>query len=119
MTHEWKPGQVFVFGSNIQGVHGAGAAKFAREHCGAELGRGHGHVKWSYALVTCAEPGVAVPLEVVRLYARQFNQYAAGQPDLTFFLTRVGCGIAGFTDAQINPLFQPRLSNVIYPPEWG
>ena len=116
--HKWEEGQVFVFGSNLQGIHGAGAARFAYENCGAMLGFGEGLAGESYALPTCREPGVAVSYDALKDFVKQFNAYAAQHNELTFFLTRVGCGIAGFTDEQVAPLFKPRLSNVIYPPEW-
>ena len=118
MTHEWQPGQIFVFGSNLLGIHGAGAARFALEKCGATWGQERGISGESYALPTCSEPGVGLTLEEVVRHVRMFMFVAMMSPDRTFFLTRVGCGFAGFTDAEIAPLFRPRLSNVIYPPEW-
>lgn len=118
VKHEWRPGQIFVFGSNLLGIHGAGAAKFAYEKCGAVLGRGEGLMGSAYALPTCSEPGVPVDITGVQSAVKRFQCFASQHPEYTFFLTRVGCGIAGFTDEQVSPLFQPRMSNILYPPEW-
>ena len=56
--HAWKEDEIFVFGSNLKGIHGAGAALFARTHCGAVLGQGEGLQGQSYALPTCDGPGL-------------------------------------------------------------
>lgn len=117
-THEWAKGEVFVFGSNLRGVHGGGAAKFAYEHCGAHWGRASGFSGSSYAIPTCAAPGLALGLAEIDRYARTFIVFAQARPELQFFLTRVGCGIAGYKDSEIAPLFAGLPSNVRTPPEW-
>jgi hypothetical protein len=121
MSHEWNEsaGEIFVFGSNLLGIHGAGAARFARDRCNAKLGMGEGLTGMAYALPTCSAPGMPLPLETIAAHAQAFVQYAKDYPMLGFFLTRVGCGIAGFTDAEIAPLFAGCPSNVRMPPEWA
>ena len=116
--HVWKEDEIFVFGSNVDGVHGAGAALFARMHCGAQLGVGEGLTGNSYALPTCRHAGVPLTLDEVRESVETFLSLADGEPDMTFFLTRVGCGLAGFTDTEIAWLFAEIPPNVIVPPEW-
>lgn len=117
--HEWREGEVFVFGSNLRGIHGGGAAKFAFDHCGATWGQGVGLSNSSYALPTCERPGVPLPRQAIRQHAEVFKAFAVSHPELSFFLTRVGCGIAGFTDAEIAPLFKGVSDNVRTPPEWA
>lgn len=111
---------VFVFGSNLSGAHGAGAALFARRKRGAQLGVGVGRTGCSYALPTKGfKPSLPVlPLERVRHYAEGFKSYAAAHPELLFQLTAVGCGLAGYSNEQIAPLFAVTSFNVLLPPEW-
>lgn len=116
--HEWQPDEIFVFGSNLLGIQGAGAALFAKDHCGAEMGVGEGLTGQSYALPTCSSPGVPLPLELVGACVRHFIDFAVLHPDRSFFLTRVGCGYAGFSDAEIAPFFLDAPSNIRKPPEW-
>lgn len=118
VTHEWTPGEIFVFGSNLRGIHGAGAAKFAVDKCQAQMGVGEGLTGESYALPTCAFPGIPMDLPDVAAASARFVAFAKTHPEYHFFLTRVGCGIAGFTDAQIKPMFADAPDNVSQPPEW-
>lgn len=101
---------IFVFGSNLVGAHGAGAALTARNHHGAIYGVGVGMTGNSYAIPTKSTPQVTLPIKVVKLYVDQFidvaGYYSVHSPDITFQITRIGCGLAGFTDAQIAPLFE-------------
>lgn len=125
MAHQWNGKDVFVFGSNTQGLHGAGAALFAANHAGAAKYKGEGHYGKSYALPTCGPyskkyrrfPGL--PFNQVIEGVNRFLEYAKAHPGLTFFVTRVGCGLAGFKDAQIGPLFATAPSNCRLPPEWA
>ena len=119
MKHEWQPNQIFVFGSNLLGVHGAGAALFAAQHCGAQYKVGEGLTGHAYALPTCDVPGSPLSLSRIELAVERFKIVARNNPNKTFFMTRVGCGIAGFTDDQIAPLFVGSSSNIIFPPEWA
>ncbi len=92
--------EVFVFGSNLAGMHGGGAAYAAFQKFGAVWGRGVGLQGQSYAIPTM-QGGV----ETIRPYVDDFIDFAKAHPDLFFYVTRIGCGIAGFTDAEIAPLF--------------
>ena len=107
--------EIFVFGSNLAGFHGGGAARIAYEEFGAEWGVGVGRTGQSYAIPTM-QGGV----ETIRPYVNEFIHYAQQHPELTFLVTRIGCGIAGFTDEQIAPLFAAahNLSNVALPKGW-
>jgi len=109
---------IFVFGSNLAGVHGAGAALFAREKHGAVLGVGHGMTGAAYALPTKDESIRTLPLDRIAGYVRTFIKFAEDNPELDFQVTRVGCGLAGYTDKQIAPLFKGSPENCIMPVEW-
>lgn len=94
------PNEVSVFGSNLQGLHGGGAARFAYEHFGAEWGQGVGLYGQSYAIPTM-QGGV----ETIKPYVDDFLQVAMIHSELDFLVTEIGCGIAGFTPQDIAPLF--------------
>lgn len=113
---ELEENEVFVFGSNLAGFHGGGAARVAYERFGAEWGVGVGPTGQCYAIPTM-QGGV----ETIRPYVDEFIQYAAQHPEKIFLVTRIGCGIAGFTDEQIAPLFIAAhgLQNVALPEGWG
>lgn len=109
---ELKPNEVFVFGSNLSGSHGGGAALVALEKFGAVWGQGVGLQGQSYGIPTM-QGGV----ETIVPYVDEFIQFAKEHPELTFYVTRIGCGIAGFRDQEIAPLFSKamQLENVILP----
>ena len=86
-----EPNEIFVFGSNLAGFHGGGAARIAYEQFGAEWGVGVGRTGQCYAIPTM-QGGV----ETIRPYVNEFIRYAEQHPELTFLVTRIGCGIAGF-----------------------
>ena len=111
ITH-LEPNEIFVFGSNLQGYHGAGAARMALDKFGAVWGQGVGLQGQSYAIPTM-EGGV----ETIKPYVDEFIDFAELHPEYQFLLTRVGCGIAGFTDEEIAPLLGEalKLENVIFP----
>ena len=106
------PNEVFVFGSNLEGMHGGGAAAAAMRFFGAVWGQGVGLQGQSYAI-----PTMHGGVDEIRPYVDEFIEFARKHPELTFLVTRIGCGIAGFTDQQIAPLFVYALemSNVILP----
>lgn len=110
--------RIFVFGSNLAGVHGAGAAKFALDYRGAILGRGVGPQGQSFAIPTKDENINSLSLDEIAAFAIYFTVYAAQRPDVRFQLTAVGCGLAGFTNEQIVPMFLDVPDNVDWPPEW-
>lgn len=107
-----RPNEIFVFGSNLSGAHGGGAARLAVNKFGAVWGRGIGLQGQSYAI-----PTMHGGPEAIKPYVDEFIQFAERHPDLTFLVTEIGCGIAGFTPSQIAPLFAPatHLPNIYLP----
>ena len=97
---ELKADEVFVFGSNLAGMHGGGAAYVAFRQFGAVMGCGVGLRGQSYAIPTM-QGGV----ETIEPYVTEFIAFAKAHPELFFYVTRIGCGIAGFRDKEIAPLF--------------
>ena len=112
---ELKPNEIFVFGSNLSGFHGGGAAHLAYERFGAVWGLGVGLQGRSYAIPTM-QGGV----ETIKPYVDQFRDFALEHPEYKFLVTRIGCGIAGFTPKQIAPLFATALElpNVVLPKDF-
>ncbi len=110
-----EPNEIFVFGSNLQGMHGGGAALVAYRKFGAILGQGVGLQGQSYGIPTM-QGGV----ETIRPYVDDFIRFAKEHPELTFLVTRIGCGIAGFRDSDISSLFAAAhtVDNIILPPGW-
>jgi hypothetical protein len=104
--------EIFVFGSNLQGSHGGGAARTAYKYFGAVMGQGVGLQGQSYAIPTM-QGGV----ETIKPYVDDFIAFASAHSELTFYITRIGCGIAGFKDEQIAPLFDAAydLPNIVLP----
>lgn len=109
------PGEVFVFGSNLAGQHGAGAAKTAVEKFGAVMGQGVGMQGQSYAIPTMFRHA-----REMRPYVEEFIKYAEMHPELKFYVTKLGCGIAGFRPREVAPLFAGvlALDNVYLPREF-
>ena len=107
--------EVFVFGSNLEGQHMGGAARYAYDHFGAEWGNGVGPQGQCYAI-----PTMHGPLSEIKPYVDDFIEYARQHPMNRFLLTRIGCGIAGFKDEKMAPLFLEafKLPNVSFPDEW-
>ena len=115
-----KPGQVFVFGSNLSGIHGGGAAKAAHEMYGAEWGVGEGPTGNSYALPT-VQKNIAGPLtrDQITQAVGRFLAHASAEPAIRFFVTRVGCGLAGHKDEDIAPMFASAPENCSLPETWA
>ncbi|UKL14752.1 hypothetical protein C121_19 [Stenotrophomonas phage C121] len=120
---------VFCFGSNTHGIHGAGAAQHAYKHHGARWGMGYGHYGDSFAIPTkgCVRLseetgqfviGEPLPLGDIYDYVGAFKAYARHHPELTFKVTRIGCGLAGFTDAQMSSLFIGAPLNCQFDEAW-
>ena len=105
ITH-LAPNEIFVFGSNLQGMHGGGAARMAYEHFGAVWGQGVGLYGQSYAIPTM-QGGV----ETIKPYVDDFIEFAKRHSELEFLVTEIGCGIAGFTPRDIAPLFFKVIEN--------
>ncbi len=110
--------EIFVFGSNLAGIHGAGAALSARKHWGAIIGQGTGLQGSSYAIPTKDERIKTLPLHEIRSHVETFLAFAAAHPEFEFIMTRIGCGLAGYKDKDIAPMFAKVPSNVILPSEW-
>lgn len=102
------PNEIFVFGSNLQGMHGGGAAKKAYMDFGAEWGKGVGLFGQSYAI-----PTMQGGLETIKPYVDDFIRFAQTHDALDFLVTEIGCGIAGFTPKEIAPLFFKVIENDI------
>ena len=109
---------IFVFGSNLAGRHGKGAALIALREHGAKYGTGWGHVGNSFAIPTKDEKIKTLPLEKIKFYIEQFIGYAKSNPHLQFQLTAIGCGLAGYKPEQIAPMFKDAPNNVMKPPEF-
>lgn len=120
MITELDPNEVIVVGTNIQGVHGAGAAAYAKEHFGLADGVGFG---------LCGDTFAVNTMEGVHRFMKSlkaFVVFAAANPDLTFYMTPVGCGIAGyshkFVAAELRELIAMNYHdtvNIVLPPEWS
>jgi hypothetical protein len=113
-----EPGQIFVFGSNLAGIHEAGAALYARTHFGAKSGVGEGPTGQCYAIPTKDMDIKTLPLPIIHTHVGRFIQYAFDHPALTFLLTPIGCGLASCKPYQIAPMFKGHGSNVILPDEF-
>ena len=109
---------IFVFGSNRAGRHGKGAALAARKHHGAIYGRGEGPQGSSYAIPTKDEQLRSLPLTEINHGVYRFIVYADDHPELTFTVTPIGCGLAGYRPEQIAPMFRVAGPNVTLPPEF-
>lgn len=109
---------IFVFGSNLAGRHGKGAALYALEHKGAIYGRGVGPQGNSYAIPTKGYRLQTLPLESIKGYVIQFIVYALVHSTEEFEVTRIGCGLAGYKDEQIAPMFKNAPPNCHLPEGW-
>lgn len=121
MSKLCSPGQsIFVFGSNLAGRHGLGAALHAALAHRAQRGVGEGPTGTAYALPTKGEDLRTRPLGDIALSVARFTAYARAHPHDAFWVTRVGCGLAGYTDEQMAPLFAEAawLDNCSWPEEW-
>lgn len=112
------PPFIFVFGSNRAGIHGAGAALFARRYHHAQMGVGEGLTGSAYALPTKDHRIVTLPLEHIRGHVETFLKTARKHPELTFQVTQVGCGLAGYSKNLIAPMFLEAPSNCQFDSAW-
>lgn len=101
-----KKGEIFVFGSNLHGMHAGGAARVAMDKFGAIWGKGVGLQGRSYAI-----PTMQGGIHRIQPYVDEFIIFADDHPELFFYVTRIGCGIAGFKDTDIAPLFQRAIDS--------
>lgn len=109
---------IFVFGSNLAGIHGGGAAKWAYENRGAEWGVGFGLTGTAFAIPTKDWNIETLPLKEIEKFVRRFLKFAQARSDLTLQLTPIGCGHAGYTPVQIAPMFKDAPANVMLPDEF-
>lgn len=115
---------VFVFGSNRAGKHGKGAAADARDFYGAIRWRGEGIqgpglFGTSYGIPTKDRWLKILSLEQIERHVKRFLDYAADHPEYRFLVTRVGCGLSGYQDHQIAPMFKGAPANCVFDPEWA
>lgn len=113
-----KETDIFVFGSNLAGIHGAGAARFAVLHHGAIYGQGIGLQGRSYGIPTKGMRIETLSLSEISRHVRQFVDFARQRPDLTFYVTPIGCGLAGYRRGQIRPMFHDMPSNCRFAETW-
>ncbi len=110
-----KENEVFVFGSNLSGAHGGGAAFVALERFGAIWGQGVGLQGQSYGI-----PTMHGGVDAIKPYVDDFIRFAREHPELKFYVTKIGCGIAGFRIGEMAPLFADAIDveNVLLPEEF-
>lgn len=111
--------KIFVFGSNLGGRHGAGSALEALRHWGAIYGCVFGPQGSSYAIPTKDKALRALPLDVIEKFVREFIEYAESRPSVTFQVVAIGTGLAGYTHAQIAPMFRNAPKNCQLCDEWN
>jgi hypothetical protein len=109
---------IFVFGSNLAGRHGKGAALDAVRSFGAIYGQGVGLQGKSYAIPTKDERLRTLPLSDIRHHVDEFIVFAREHPEMRFALTAIGCGLAGYSPRQIAPMFADAPDNVLLPSEF-
>lgn len=111
ITHLNK-GEIFVFGSNLKGLHGGGAARLAYERFGAIWGQGVGLQGSCYGI-----PTMHGGVDAIKPYVDEFIEFAQNHTEYTFLVTKIGCGIAGFKEEEIAPLFANALyvDNIVLP----
>lgn len=112
---ELSENEIFVFGSNLEGRHVGGAARIAYDKFGAIWGQGIGLQGKSYAI-----PTMHGPISTIKPYVDEFIEFAKMYSSYCFLLTRIGCGIAGFRDEEVAPLFIEALNvqNIYLPKVW-
>lgn len=110
---------IFVFGSNLQGIHGAGAALHARQFFGAVQGQGKGLQGRSYAIPTKFSPRQRLPLEQIKPHVDVFLEHAFDLKHWFFCVTKIGCGLAGYQDHEIAPMFDGAPGNCYFSNDWA
>jgi len=121
MITKLKPNEIFVFGSNSQGHHGRGAALIAYKQFGAKYGKGAGIQGQSFAIPTCYWRGNKLMpsyLEDIKAYVDLSLIVFKANPENTYLVTRIGCGLARYKDEQIAPMFKDAPPNCIFSPKW-
>lgn len=109
---------IFVFGSNLSGIHGAGAARYALNKRGAIAGVGKGLMGTSYALPTKGKNISFMSVQEIQDHVGDFLQFAHDNPDMEFQVTQIGCGLAGFSRDDIAPMFEYAPENCYFDRMW-
>jgi hypothetical protein len=109
---------IFVFGSNLAGRHGAGSALHAKRFYGAVDGVGEGLTGHAYGIPTKSAKLNVLPLAQIHLHVLTFLDYARQHPEYRFNVVAIGCGLAGYTPEQIAPFFAGFVPNVLLPKEF-
>lgn len=117
---KFKIEKIFVFGSNLLGIHKKGAALFALQNHGAILGQGIGFQGTSYAIPTKRTPYETLPLEQINKFVADFINWTSFTPEYEYHVTPIGCGLAGYEPRDIAPMFYyaQGLDNVILPEQF-
>lgn len=112
LINNLKENEIFVFGSNLDGIHIGGAARAAYNKFGANWGQGVGLQGQSYGI-----PTMHGGVDVIKPYVDEFINFSKSHPELKFLVTRIGCGIAGFRDEEMAPLFKDaiEIENIYLP----
>lgn len=120
LAHELgtKMTAVYVFGSNQKGIHGKGSALVARRSYGAQVGVGEGLTGNAYAIPTKDHSMQPRKLEDVAESVERFKEFARRYPTLSFQVTKIGCGLAGFSEKEIAPMFKNSPPNCKLPKGW-
>lgn len=109
---------IFVFGSNLAGRHGRGSAYVAKVKWHARQGEGRGRTGQAYAIPTKNHQMKVMRIERIKFYVDEFILYARAFPNLRFHVVKIGCGLAGFSEERIAPLFADAPSNCDLPEGW-
>lgn len=110
--------EILVFGSNLAGRHGAGAARVAMLRFGAKYGVGVGRTGQAYALPTKDVNLRLLGMKLMREFVQEFREHTKKNKHETYFITRVACGLAGYEDADIAPMFRGATRRCNFPIEW-
>jgi hypothetical protein len=113
-----RAGFIWVFGSNLRGAHGKGAAKIAHKNFAAPYGQHTGRMGAAFGIPLKDRRLNTLPLDEIKPFIALFLSYAWNHPELKFYVTRVGCGLAGYEDEEIAPLFKGAPVNCNFAEEW-
>jgi len=116
---EQNENYIFVFGSNLGGFHRKGAADVAFKYFGAEMYKGVGIMGSSYAIPTKDRFIRTLDLKEISRYVNMFKEYTFNRPDSKFWVTAIGCGLAGYKNHQIAPMFKDCNTNCSFPDVWS
>jgi hypothetical protein len=117
---ELEADHIFVFGSNEAGIHGAGAANLAYHRFSAAMYQGFGLSGQSFAIPTKDSTINTLDLETIQFYINRFEDFVRKHPSLQYMITRIGCGLAGYTAEDIAPMFKNfmDLENIYLPEDF-